>query len=315
MNIHERPVAERLQAEAARIPLPPRDRWIPAERPRLRLMPLLAALGLLALVLLVAAPLLEQVRTRGQVAGTPSPARAAVTATCGPVQDRTTPVTCLLVPGTLVEIVGSNGNLEASTPLVRVRLESPKMSEEFGNPVLFEADARTQIDPTSSTIAATGVQVGARVQVSFDARAPKTSSGAYLLSRFVVVSDARLPNCLVALDITQPPPPGPLPGTGAASAEEAFRRAFPSVSDFKMFPGGTGNDSRAPVWIVAGSGETYIALAPGSADGKNNWFAYPAKFVRCRTFQEVRDGQPAPVITPAGSPAGSPRPGASGTRG
>lgn len=60
MNVYERPVAERLQAEAARIPLPPRDRWSPRERSRTRLMPVLATLVGLALVVLIVAPLLEQ---------------------------------------------------------------------------------------------------------------------------------------------------------------------------------------------------------------------------------------------------------------
>lgn len=73
MNIYERPVAERLQAEAARIPLPPRERWIPRERPRPRLMPVLATLAGLALVVLIVAPLLEHLHSRGQVASSPSP--------------------------------------------------------------------------------------------------------------------------------------------------------------------------------------------------------------------------------------------------
>jgi len=313
MNLDERPVGERLQAEAARIPLPPRDRWVPRPRRAPRLMPTLATLAVLAFVVLVGAPLLEQLRGREEAASSPSPQVVAVSPTCGPVQDQTTPAACLLIPGTLVEIVGSTNRLEASTPLVRVRLESALMSAQFGNPALFEADAHTQIDPSSSTIAATGVQVGARVRVAFDSRAPKTSSGAYLLTRFVVVSDGALPDCLLLLDITFPPPPGSVPGTGAASAEEAFRRTLPGVIEFKMFPLGTGADSRMPVWIVAASGDTYIAEAPGAADAQNSWFAYPAKFVRCRSPQEVRFGQPTPGTTPTESAPASPRP--SGTRG
>ena len=77
MNVHERPVAERLQAEAARIPLPPRDRWIPRERSRPRLMPMLATLAVLSLVVLVAAPLLDQLNSRAQVASSPSPQAVA----------------------------------------------------------------------------------------------------------------------------------------------------------------------------------------------------------------------------------------------
>src|SRR6266545_3992543 len=183
-------------------------------------MPALAAIGVLALIVLVVASVLEQLGLRNPAADTPPSSSAAASAACGPAQNQTTSAVCLLIPGTLVDIVGWDGHLEASTPLVRVRLESAKMSEAFGNPVLSEADARTQIEPSSQNIAATGVKPGARVQVSFDPRTPKTSSGAYLLTRFVVVSDGRLPDCLVELDITFPPPPGSQPGTGAMSAEE-----------------------------------------------------------------------------------------------
>jgi hypothetical protein len=104
-----------------------------------------------------------------------------------PVQDQTTSAACLLIPGTLVEIVGRGGGLVASNTLVRVRLESAVMSAQFGNPALFEADARTQIEPSAPSIAATGVKTGARVQVAFDGRTPRTPSGAYLLTRFVLV--------------------------------------------------------------------------------------------------------------------------------
>ena len=79
MNVYERPVAERLQAEAARIPLPPRERWIPRERSRPRLMPVLATLAGLALVVLIVAPLLEQLHSRSQVASnSPTPATVTV---------------------------------------------------------------------------------------------------------------------------------------------------------------------------------------------------------------------------------------------
>jgi hypothetical protein len=312
MNTYERPLAEQLQAEAARIPLPPRGRWVPGERRRPRLMPVLATIGAIALAVLVIAPVLEQVRMRERVVSTPPSSSAAASAACGPAQDQATSAPCLLIPGTLVEIVGSDGYLAASTPLVRVRLESAKMSEAFGNPALFEADARTQIEPTSPNIAATGVKVGARVLVSFDPRVPKTAAGAYLLTRFVAVSDSPLPDCLRELDIKFPPPPGSVPGTGAPSAEEAFRRAFPSVTDFKWFPGGSSPDFHSPeqvwVWVVAASGETYIVTNTGPSDRVNSWFAYPAKFVRCHTPQEIRDRQIVP-----GSPADSPRP--DGTRG
>jgi plastocyanin len=213
-----------------------------------------------------------------------------------------------LLPGTLVEIIGHDGYREASTARVRVKLDDARLSAALGDPVLLEADARTQIEPTSPNIAATGVKVGAPVRVSFDPQSPKTSSGAFLLTQFVVVSDGRLPDCLVELDITNPSP-GPVPGTGAMSAEEAFRRSFPQVTDFKMFPGASGADSLAPVWIVAASGETYIAHILGATGAPNNWYAFPARFVRCHNPQEVRDRQ----LTPGAPPGSSPRP--DGTRG
>jgi len=126
----------------------------------------------------VAAPALTQ---------PPSVEPSAAAATCGPIQDQTTSAACLLLPGTLVEIVGYDGRLSVPTPFVRVRLESPMLSAQYGNPVLLEADARTQIEPSSPTIAATGVNVGARVQVAFDGQV-RGPSGAYPLTRFVAVS-------------------------------------------------------------------------------------------------------------------------------
>lgn len=61
------------------------------------------------------------------------------------------------------------------------------MSEEFGNPALFEADSRTELRPAASTIAATGTALGSRVFVAFEGHGTKTQSGAYLLTRFVVI--------------------------------------------------------------------------------------------------------------------------------
>lgn len=116
------------------------------------------------------------------------------------------------------------------------------------------------------------------------------------------------PGQLPWLAITHPPPPGTVPGTGAASPEAAFRRAQPTVSEFTMFAWGDSqplsgpNDPRVhtgPVWIVAASGETYIAMAPGAADAKNNWFAYPAKFMGCRTPPSDRP-RPSPTTGPVG---------------
>ena len=75
--------------------------------------------------------------------------------------------------------------------------------------------------------------------------------------------------------------------TQVQSAEEAFRRAYPTVTDFKMFPWGT---SPAPVWVVAGS-ETYVVNYSGGP-GLNSWFAHPAKYVGCYT-PEPRTPRPS----------------------
>ena len=86
------------------------------------------------------------------------------------------------------------------------------------------------------------------------------------------------------INVAQPPPPGEPPGSGAPNPEAAFRKAFPAITSFAMYPFG---GPRAPVWIVA-AGKTYIAMFLGAADGANNWFAYPATFVRCRSIEEIR---------------------------
>jgi hypothetical protein len=305
MNVYERPFAERLQAEAERIPLPPRERWTPQERARPRLVPVLATLAVLALVVLVAGPVTEELRSRnsGVVApasSSPQSVAGAAPSTCVPLRDRATP-SCLL-SGTLVEIVGYDGGLMAATPLVRVRLEDASLSAQFGNPSLFETDANTQIEPTvirtpalqgpnasAPTVAATGVKVGARVLVAFDSAAPKTASDAYLLTRFVVVSSGALPDCLVGLHIDTFPR-GDNAANGGATPEAAFRKANPTIVQFSMFP--MGKDPKAPVWIVAGS-ETFIATI--LTDG--TWFVSSAKFLGCRDPQEVQRG-PSPSRSP-----------------
>jgi hypothetical protein len=101
---------------------------------------------------------------------------------------------------------------------------------------------------------------------------------------------AELPICppgqLPILDIDFPSPPGSVPGTGANSAEEAFRRTFPAVTTFTLYAFGKDQPETAPsgnpVWIVAGS-DTYVAYRLGDADGRNNWFAYRARFSACQT--------------------------------
>jgi hypothetical protein len=88
------------------------------------------------------------------------------------------------------------------------------------------------------------------------------------------------------IEVDGPSPPGPQPGTGAGTAEEAFRAAFPTVTRYEMIPFGSAQP-HAPVWIVAGD-ETFIATYLGGPAG-NNWFAYRARFVRCRSIEEIRD--------------------------
>jgi hypothetical protein len=202
-----------------------------------------------------------------------------------------------LLPGTLVEIVGHDGGLMASTPLVRVKLDAPSLSAQFGNPILFEADARTLIEPTAPTIAATGVKVGAQVLVAFDENAPKTTSNAYLLTRFVVVLGGQLPNCLLHIDVAKFPE-GATDINSGATPEAAFRKAYPGIEQFSTSSFAT-NISRAPVWIVAGS-ETFIATA--LSDGL--WFVSPAKFVQCRDPLEVQSqGRQPANARPANTPA------------
>ena len=304
MNISERPFAERLLEEAARIPLPPRERWTPRQRSRVRLLPAIAMLVVLGLAVSVIGPVADQWRARDSgvaPASSEQSVAGAAPSTCAPLRDR--PTASCLWPGTLVEIVGHDGALMASTPLVRVKLEAVNSSAQFGNPTLFETDANTQLEPTvirtpglqsgptalAPTVAATGVKVGAQVLVAFDSGATKTSSGAYLLTRFVVVSSGALPDCLVALHIDTFPR-GATAANGGATPEAAFRRANPGVEQFSMFPGGT--ISNAPVWIVAGS-ETFIATI--LTDG--TWFVSPAKFLGCRDPQEVQT-RPSPPNSP-----------------
>lgn len=93
------------------------------------------------------------------------------------------------------------------------------------------------------------------------------------------------PGQLPVLAIDFPPSPGNVPGTGADSAEEAFRRTFPAVPTFTMYAFGKDQPEAAPtgnpVWIVSGS-DTYVAYILGDRNGRNNWFAYRARVAECR---------------------------------
>ncbi len=103
------------------------------------------------------------------------------------------------------------------------------------------------------------------------------------------------------LDVAQNPPPGDQPGTGAAAPEAAFRKAFPTITDYKMYEFGTtttyversaapGQTSGGPVWIIADR-RTFISLYIG-APGQDSWFAHPATFLGCRTPQELHPSAP-----------------------
>jgi hypothetical protein len=162
---------------------------------------------------------------------------------------------------------------------------------------------------TLAALALMVVVVGLSIQAVRDAQ-PSVSEGAAAMPAFITTEPGAgaltsstsiiasnplmgAPSCppgqLPWIDVAHPPPPGSVPGTGAASAAAAFRRARPSVTEFTMYPWGSNQPAqdddpriRGSVWIVAGS-ETYIAEAPGRPGDTNNWFAYPAKFMGCRT--------------------------------
>jgi len=281
MNPYERPVVDRLQGEVAQIPLPPRERWTPPERHRSRLLPAFAAtLAVVALAVIIAAPALERVSSDGEgvgAAGSSTAPRAAALA-CAPPDQATSPA-CRLITGRVVEVLGPQ--------IVRITPDTLTIAADFENPALFEADVRTRIEPGGSSIGTAGVKPGARVQVAFDSLAPKTASGAYTLTRFVVVSAAGAPDCTNGsplMDIARFPQPTT---HGGATPEAAFRSAYPAIRDFELFPYGL--LPQAPVWIVAGT-DTYLA----SILPDETWFISPAKFVRCVSFEEIRSFSQTP---------------------
>jgi len=159
-----------------------------------------------------------------------------------------------------------------------------------------------------TAIALLAIVVGLSLQAVRDAQVTQSGGAATASSYFIAVepgaeasSTSIIANALMGspvcpvgqlpwIAISHPSPPGDLPGTGAASADAAVRRANPTVTEFMMYPWGDsqparGDDPRirggGPVWIVAGS-ETFVAQAPGRAGDANNWFAYPAKFMGCK---------------------------------
>jgi hypothetical protein len=242
---------------------------------------------------IIAAPALERVASYGEgvgAVGSSTAPRAAALACVTP--DQATSSACRLITGRVVEVL--------SPQIVRVTPDTLTIAADFENPALFEADLRTWIEPAASSIGAAGVKPGARVQVAFDALTSRTASGAYSLTRFVVVSAAGRPDCTNGsplMDIARFPQ-----GTthGGATPEAAFRSAYPTIRDFELFPYGL--SPQAPVWIVAGT-DTYLA----SVLPDETWFISPAKFVRCVSFEEIRSFSQTPGSSAnPGSPGPAP---------
>lgn len=291
MNPYERPVVDRLQAEVAQIALPPRERWTPPERHRSRVLPALAAtFAVVALAVIIAAPALERVSSDGVgvgAAGSSTAPRAAALACATP--DQATSPACKLITGRVVEVLGPQ--------LVRITPDTLTIAADFENPALFEADARTRFELAASSIGAAGVKAGGRVQVAFDALAPKTASGAYALTRLVVVSAAGAPDCTNGsplMEIARYPQ-----GTthGGATPAAAFQSEYPTIPSFELFPYGA--LPNAPVWIVAGTDTYLTTILP---DG--TWFVSPAKFVRCISFEEIRSFSQTPGSSASPRPVG-----------
>ena len=289
MNLYERPVTEKLQAEAARIPLPPRERWVPPPRSRVALLPILATTAALVLVVLVAAPVIEELRSRS-----PEVASSPVPTSCATAAAQTVPAACTLILGRVTEVLGPQ--------LIRVTPDSTKQVAGFENPSLFEAQAGTLIEPAAPSIAATGILPGAEVRVAFDRGTAKTSAGAYVLTRLVVVRAGAAPDCSGGVAWIQPATFPQSNVVGGATPEAALRSAYPTAGPISMFP--FGSLPNAPVWIVAG-GSTYVAtFLPGGT-----WFVSPASFVRCRSREEIQSDPhaPSPTTSPGDQPSSSPR--------
>jgi hypothetical protein len=154
--------------------------------------------------------------------------------------------------------------------------------------------------------------VGMTLQAAREARSTEPPQGATVGADFVLVQESPAPfepttSVVAGGALTGSPscpagqlpwihvdqkPPGDMPGTGAASAELAFRRANPTLTQFTMYRWGDTRPASADdpglraasgiAWIVAGT-DTFIAVAPsfGNPGETNNWFAYPAKFLGC----------------------------------
>jgi hypothetical protein len=165
--------------------------------------------------------------------------------------------------------------------------------------------------------------VGVTLQTVREARPTEQPQGATVGADFVLVQESPAPfkpttsivtggafngspSCpagqLPGIHVDQRPP-GDMPGTGSASAELAFRRANPTITQFTMYRWGDTRPASADdpglraasgiAWIVAGT-ETFIAVAPsfGRPGETNNWFVYPATFIGCRALPNQRVAPP-----------------------
>lgn len=160
-------------------------------------------------------------------------------------------------PGYVVEIVGPQA--------VRVKLESPMMSQEFGNLALLQADKFTEIIPSAPTIVATGVKVGDRVGVWFEREGRDSTTGAYTLSIFEVLTRAA------------PRPTTPATRDCTVSWVKAYRTLDVLVQDAQLIVRATAIR------------QEIVALGPGLG-------AQPTRETRRTVFRvtEVLMGAPAP---------------------
>jgi hypothetical protein len=152
--------------------------------------------------------------------------------------------------------------------------------------------------------------VGVTLQAVREARPTEQPQGATVGAEFVLVQESPAPfgpTASAGGALTGSPscpagqlpwihvehrPPGDVPGTGSASAELAFRRANPTITQFTMYRWGDTRPASADdpglraasgsAWIVAGT-DTFIAVAAsfGKPGETNNWFAHPAEFLGC----------------------------------
>ncbi len=121
---------------------------------------------------------------------------------------------------------------------------------------------------------------------------------------------AVIPACGAAqspvLDISFPPPPGDAAGSGSATAEIAFRRAFPTVADFTVThpfsdgPGGPSGSSRA----IRCLRNTRCSSRPRAAARATPWsrsWPAPVELVLGRSLppsREIRLGFSRPLSPP-----------------